>query len=647
MPVLSIYTAGVSTTGIELINEAVEQVFGECSVEELGRDTLRYKVRSSVKDTSVVLVILDSMSAEECKDIEDGLYNSDKYYNYTDDKSLVKFLNGYYDISLDVPEDISPVVEPTYQGTENANTDNSELIETYESRLNDKDNIIKTLNYHIKELQGIIDDGGYAIKNDELNKATEENLSLKNRVSDLYNKIEELKALVQKSDDALTGKEGIIAELQEKLSKLENLYDSVNKELSQERVTSSQKSGVIRDKDREIQRLQNELDGYYKTENNIKELETLVDTLKSEIRNLNIDLSSKESEISRLKSDIREGDKLGEEAKKYKELFEESESKCIDLEKNLRGFEEKYSDFLERSESLSDELDVYKDKVKELQSKYDESEKYLAQANSDKIALNERLRLLEGTTDRDENVESAIIELSKLRRKYTELKMNVFNIISSKALPQSGVKVPLIKGIIKNLENVRFVFSGSTESRKGTYKCLFNEFAENYSNRYLIVDVSSETAVDYVFQMRSIVNGISWFITGGGVQKHLSSTCLPNVKVLMHSVGYINDGYFLTVDWERRLTELENSGYNVVIYCGDLSNLVSRVLFESFSDVGDVSIYIHGNALGSRTIIANAMGLAGIKNSSVKYFDYDKNTSKFYGLMSKKCPCEILSYGRS
>ena len=40
MPVLSIYTAGVSTTGIELINEAVELVIGECSVEELGRDTL-------------------------------------------------------------------------------------------------------------------------------------------------------------------------------------------------------------------------------------------------------------------------------------------------------------------------------------------------------------------------------------------------------------------------------------------------------------------------------------------------------------------------------------------------------------------------------------------------------------------------------
>ena len=97
MAVLSVYTAGVSTTGIECINEAVKLAFGECSVEELGKENLKYKVRTGYRDSSVVLIVLDETAELTCKDIENGLYNSTKYYAYKDDKSLVKFLNETYD----------------------------------------------------------------------------------------------------------------------------------------------------------------------------------------------------------------------------------------------------------------------------------------------------------------------------------------------------------------------------------------------------------------------------------------------------------------------------------------------------------------------------------------------------------------------
>ena len=64
-----------------------------------------------------------------------------------------------------------------------------------------------------------------------------------------------------------------------------------------------------------------------------------------------------------------------------------------------------------------------------------------------------------------------------------------------------------------------------------------------------------------------IVSGIDWFRRGGGVQQYLSKTCNDNVRVLSMGLGYVNDSYFLSIDWESRLRELDNSGYNVVIYC--------------------------------------------------------------------------------
>ena len=50
MAVLSIYLSGVSTTGIELATEAARQAFGECSVEELNKENLRFKIRTGSKD---------------------------------------------------------------------------------------------------------------------------------------------------------------------------------------------------------------------------------------------------------------------------------------------------------------------------------------------------------------------------------------------------------------------------------------------------------------------------------------------------------------------------------------------------------------------------------------------------------------------
>lgn len=656
MPVLSVYTAGVSTTGIEIINDAVSQAFGECAVEEIGRDNLRYKVRSGAKNTSVVLIVLDPTAMEECKDIENGLYSSSKFYKYEDDRHLIEFLNNMYGLSIEVPDDLLSVVDDDKIVNSSAleiEDNRNELVEMYTSQLNDKDSIIRTLNFKIQELQGIIDEGGYSVSNEELEKVQNENLELKNSISDLQNSIDNLKNTLDSKEATIKELNNSISDLQEKLSKLESSYKAVSKELSEERVTSSQKSGVIRDKDREIEKLSlrvSSIDSLSRKnevlDGKVKELNQIVKNLRLEIKNLGIDIDSKDTEIARLQSDLEDKGQISEQVERYKLLLNNSEQSKAEAEKKLSDYDSRYDELAEKHNALVDELDEYDKRYAELQEKYEESERFLVQANSDKIALQGRLNVLEKSTNRDSNIEATITELSELRRKYAELQMNVFNLIATKSLPHSGIKVPLITGLVGKYKNIRFQFSGNTESRKGTYKCMYNEFMGISSEKFLIVDVTSETAIDYVFQMRNIVDGMPWFTSGGGVQKYLSPTCLPNVKVLMPKIGYVNDSYYLTVNWEKRLQELENSGYRVVVYCGDISNLIGRVLFEAFSELGNTAIYVHGNALGSRSVIANASGLTGIKSSLIAYYDFDKSVSKFYNIMSKKCNCKIISYAR-
>ena len=651
MAVLSVYVAGVSTSGIELINEAVSEVFGECEIFELNRDNMRYKVRSANSDSSVALVILDDVSKDTCKDIAGDLYdNTAKFFNYTNDKDLAIYLNDIFDLSLEIPEDMSGSDETS----SNFVFDSDDKYDALVSQLADKDGIIRNLNLRIQELERIIDEEGYSVQNDgkDIDTIQNENIDLNNRIADLKRDIDDLEKNNSKKDTDIVDLNDKLEAINIKYESLKRKYDTVNDELSQERVSSSTKSGVIRDKDEiitnlngKVAELENKINapsGYIET---IADLKSKVGTLTGEIDKLKVDISSKDFLINNLNAEVAKNGEISENIATYKGLLADSREEVDSLKNEKNDLLRDYNDLSQKYDKLVADYDDLDSRYTELNGKYTESEGFVTKLNTEVISLKEKVRVLDSSDDGDK-LNSVLSELSGLRRKFTELQSNLFNIISTKSLPQSNIKVPLFKGILNNFKNIKFQFSGSVESRKGTYKCLFNECMGSTNDKFLIVDVTSETAIDYVFQMKKIVDGTPWLVSGGGVQKYLSQTCLPNVKVLMPKLGYINDSYFLMVNWEKRLIELENSGYKVIVYCGDISNLVGRVLFESFSDVGYTAIYVHGNAIGSRSIIANSGGLIGIKNSIVGYYDFDKNMVKFYNMMSKKCQCKIITYAQ-
>lgn len=654
---LSVITSGVPISARDILLDAINLAFGSDVVEfiELNKDNLRSKVRLSRKDVSVVLVVLDGVSSDICRDIEGGLYSSDKYCTYVSDADLVRFLNSKYGLNMEIPvEEVESVVGLDEESSEAA----GELIERYEAQLRDRDMMIESLNGRIEELSELIDSEDFSSFSQEdydsvisdLEESNSEKLELKSRVSDLENSLSEKDKIIEGLKNEREELSSTVRKLEESKKSLLSNYRSVNEELTTLRVENSKQAGLLETRANEIKSLNSKVERANKISEELESLQEelsgrniTVSNLSGELSDLKVDLASKDKELERLREEVRQNGVSNELLESMKVDIRDLTTERDSLLKKLSSKESEsgsLSESLEKSEMTVQEL---KDKVSRLEEDIKEYDTNITTLNSDKLRLQGELRVLQQSTDRDVDVEKISAELSDLRKKYESLSSNVFSRISSLAMPKGSSAVYLTRRGVK-LENIRFVFAGNTESRKGAYRCLLNEFKMLNSNeKILIVDVVSETSIDYVFEIQSIVNGLEWFRKGGGVQPYLSKTCLRNVKVLSPGLGYINDSYFLTIDWESRISELENSGYKVVFFCGDISNIVGRVMHESFADLGQSYIYVHGNAIGSRTVVSNLKGISNARSSVVAYYDFNSNMKRFYDMVAKNNKCILLS----
>lgn len=652
MAALIAYAAGLTTTGLEILSQALTEVFGGVSIQELGKDDLRYSVRMSMKSSTVVLVVLDGSSSEACKDIENGLYSSDKYILYTDDKGLTSFLNNKYGLSLEIPVDVEDIsMEDVVKVGGISEKELSDVCESYEAQLADRDSLIRSLQATIRSLEKELSECGMPVNNDELDTYKEENMSLRSKLSDLQAVLDGYKASGIHSDEEYNEVLNKLATLQGKFDTLRSEYNKVNHECTEAQMDGSRKSGVLRDKESEIDKLTKKveelsalLETHKDCDSKLSEAEITIQTLRRDVSGLTADVASKQSEIDRLTLEIKAGGDDHEQLESYRIQLSAKEAECTQLTAKLADADSKSQNLLDNYNLAAGERDRLYNELAEVQSKLTKADKYITELNTKNVQLNGRVRVLEQSTDRDVSMEETLAELSEARRKVAELQNNVFSSLYAKAMPKSASRAILFNGMGIRYENIRFVFSGSSESRKGTYKCLLNEIRQDTSGaKYLLVDVVSETFVDYVFEINKMTNGLKWFTDGGGVQQYITQTCVNNARVLSPGLGYINDSFYLTVNWEKRLQELEMSGYKVIVYCGDLSNVVGRVLFENFADLGKTDVYVHGNSVGSRTILGISRGISNIRNAAIKYFEYDPQVHKFVEHMKAKCACEVVS----
>lgn len=654
-------TAGLPIPAKDIIANAIEQSFGSgvVDMEELSKDNLRHKVRLSSRDLEVVLVVLDGVSTDLCKDIENGLYSSDKFHSYSNDKDLVLFLNNKFNLNMDVPEE----QEAEVSFSDEASGVDIEVVEQYETRLKNKDMEIENLQSRIQELLQVIEEEGYAtdpepqeptVSQEEYEALKKENFTLRDSLLSSENETKKKKEEISDLEARIEDLRKASSDLEKSKKSLLSDYRTVNNELTELKVTYSKQSAVLRNKESELSVLRKKISTVEDLERQVsffkeeaKRLEDKTSSLSRENANLQVDLETKAREATRLASELKESGVTSAILEQIKKELQDAVAERDSLKKQLAMENSSKEGIQKELDEKIEEVTTLQGTISDLEGRLEKNDEDLTRLNAEKIKLNGELQVLKTSTNRDSNIEEVSSELVSAKREIGELRSSVFYKISSFAMPRGSVPVFLTRKDA-TLRNIRFVFAGSTESRKGTYKCLLDEFRKlPQTEKILIVDVVSETSIDYVFEMNKVVTGIEWFRKGGGVQPYLSNTCLKNVRVLSPGLGYVNDSYFLTIDWESRLTELENSGYKVIIFCGDISNVVGRVLHESFADLGDSYIYVHGNAIGSRTIVTNLRGISNSGKSIVAYFDFNTKMERFYDLVNKTNECRVLSIIRN
>lgn len=655
----TVYISGLPINAKNTLNEALNMAYGEgiVAIEELGKDNLKSRVRLSVKNPNIVLVILDNVSTEICSSIENGLYSTDKFFSYTNVKDLVVFLNNKYNIDLAIPKDeekeVSIFDEDIFEDEGNRENESQAIIEDLENRLSHEKFLVKNLTIRVSDLQKQIDDGLVGFSEDDVEKLE----SLKQEVLTLKDTILSLNSENGRLQKELEDQKKKEVQASENNDRANSNYSSAIKELTDLRSKYTLQSSMISDYEKKIDDLNITIDSLNTAVKELEESKGIISTTLAErssrVSQLEVDLASKEREVVRYQKEnklLKENQVSSDDLEKAKSTIVDLQNELNDISKENDNLQKVLASERDRSKvsdlKYNDLLEKYnkdQERIKELESRVEEDNTTIATLNKNAIELQGRLQIQETSDDAIEMSE----EYVRLKRELAEIKEGVFGKIASLSLPTSTQHINLLMpwtGSGITLKNVRFVFAGSTESRKGAYKCLYNDLVgANKNVNYLIVDLVSETSIDYVFQITNTVPGLDWYHKGGGIQKYLSKTVLPNVSVLSTGLKYVNDSYFLTINWVDRLKELENSGYQVMIFCGDISNLIGRILHESFANYGLSVIYAHGNVVGARALITNIRGISNSDKSIIGYFDYNKLAKRFFDIVSQTNKCKIIN----
>jgi hypothetical protein len=175
-----------------------------------------------------------------------------------------------------------------------------------------------------------------------------------------------------------------------------------------------------------------------------------------------------------------------------------------------------------------------------------------------------------------------------------------------------------------------FVFAGNNESFMDVYPRLrlISDGFGSKGIKGIVVDASAESNLDYEFRTK-LEPKTDWLERGGSLEgKIRPAEQAKNVWLLGFGVGgYMNESYLLTVDWNKRLNELNNSGYKVIMYMGSLGSLVGQVLYHSVAGRGRTRVYAKGIVSSVRSLYFNMKQLGSKQNTVVQIYDFNKQAT--------------------
>lgn len=640
MSSMSAQTYGLSGEATRVIVDALSEAYGSnpVTVEELTDKNIRFQVRSAEANPSVVLVVLNKEGADKGRSAEKGLYSGSKYVEYTNITNLVGALNKILGTSLDV-ESYAPAgifTEDTVeaQGTDSVATAGRvrflELrVETLEGQLEEKTEELEAL-YASEPAEGAADGEGTA-NAFEVQQAKLGLAQLKEKYDLLFPEYtaqtEKFKSLEtdhsklliksSRSDAVLANESKLLRERTEALAKLQAEFDELKEKVrlhesqSEALLTAQSKVNRLRmeleEAGRELARSRSDLETLRKSTTPSEEVEALRESL----RVAGVDLEGANSDLSSLRETV---DQYKPEAEKVPGLEEDLRKMRIDLEEANKSVTTLNRDLLKARESL------------------------------------EGFQSHEGVED----VES-YEKVNELEREIATLQSGVFYKLGTMTGPESNVTARLVPPVEK--KNIDFVFPGNDMTTREVLRFVSNSIKRGYAGtekvfsgfnpqrETIVVEVMAECYSDYVFGVSKPKGMYEWLYKGGNIESYLNGSKDRNVSVLTMGASFVNDGYFLEVDWNSRLEELSRSGYNVIVVCGSLSSLVPLVLYESFVGVGKTHIYVTGMPTGIRNLITRLQGTTASqtqgKTLDITITRMHRQSERFVAYLSQSHNCFV------
>ena len=471
--------------------------------------------------------------------------------------------------------------------------------------------------------------------------AEKEKGTLKTRLNDLASEhklvLSDKEKEIVSLNATLKEKTDECAELQDKISGLESQYESKVKEYS----------ATEQDKDSSISQLQGIINKLREDKSflsaKVRARESKVNQLEADLRSLRSDITSLNSQLERQRtssdselSSLKDGYTSEMESKDLEIVSLKSTIKR--LEKKLDDTDDKYTAQLQDKDaklvSMNTELTLAKSKVSAL-TKANQSLLSEVVSIEEVTALKRRLRTTEGALKQKED---SVVELEDMLSAYEN---NIFSGIANCALPKNilNVEIPINLG---KSNNIFVLAGGSHESVDEIATVIGKEVRLNKDLSYVVIDLSSETYLDYELGTSKIPNPVMWLQGSVGIDKCLaSSTKYPNVRVMTLAMSFINEAFLLTVDWDARLAELCDMVDTVIISVGDLGSVVRDILFSSFLQVGDGYVIANSSPFSLRATVLHLKGIP-TQDYMVVCTRFRQSSQVFYKRLSSSYTSMIL-----
>lgn len=437
----------------------------------------------------------------------------------------------------------------------------------------------------------------------------------KSSLSDKVAEIDSLKEqLLEKSilEEELTSKTSELIALQQELSEKTAELDSLRNERNSQ-------SSDIDDKNREL----------VSKQETITKLESSISSLTAEVDELTISNKKlgNEVDILRVKAD---------ESVTLKQSSSESEKELLDFKRKvarLQAENESLKDDLESSRGTTNK-DVEISKLNSEISDYKEKLRLATDVEAEKSKSSEEE--IQQLRERCANLEVSLIE------KEDELKIssnNIFNRMSTIASPKTMFSLSL--SVPKELPNMCVVASGSSESNLITYQTL-RRFCSSTNKSVLIIDLVTDSYIDREFGVEKILSPIEFLQGSKSISEFITPTRIKNTRVSSTAFSYLNSLYLLNVDWQERLTELAGIADIVIINVGCLNEVVSKVLFNAFSEVMNSHILIKASPINLRTALLTLTGMSSAKKSKISCVGFENSSKAMYQRLAQKFDTQIL-----